>query len=292
MIERTTGQIVFSSRVAQNAGMSLIFKERLGLLLALSVVCLQCNGGAGANLPTNKPAENAVVAKHRYEIVSIYPHDSTAFTQGLIFADGKLYEGTGQEGRSTLRQVDLQTGRVLKKIDVPEPYFGEGITLLNGKIYQLTWQHQVGFIYDAQTLERTGQFKYDDEGWGITTDGRSLIISDGSNRLRFLDPDSFRVTKTIAVFDGETRVNQLNELEYVNGEIYANIWHDQRIATIDPQNGRVTGWIDLTGLLQPGAVQDEEAVLNGIAYDQARGRLFVTGKLWPHLFEIKIKRQS
>jgi len=274
--------------------MSLILKARLWLLLALSVASLQCNGGggAGANLPTNKPAENAVVPNHGYEVVSIYPHDSSAFTQGLIFADGKLYEGTGQEGYSSLRQVELKTGRVSKKVDVPEPYFGEGITLLNGKIYQLTWQHGVGFIYDAQKLERTGQFNYGGEGWGITTDGQSLIISDGSHQLKFLDPDSFRVTKTIAVFDSKTRVDKLNELEYVNGEIYANVWHDERIAIIDPQNGRVTGWIDLTGLLQPGAVQDTEGVLNGIAYDQSGNRLFVTGKLWPHLFEIKIKRQS
>lgn len=284
---------MFSSAVAQNARMLLIFRVRLWLLFALSVISLQCNGGAGANLPANKPAaENAVVPTYEYQTVRTYPHDSDAFTQGLIFADGKLYESTGQIGESSLREVELQTGRVLKKVDVPAPYFAEGITLLNGKIYQLTWQHGLGFIYDAQKLQRTGQFEYNSEGWGLTTDGRSLIISDGSNLLRFLDPDSFRVTKTIAVFDGKMAVRQLNELEYVNGEIYANIWHDQRIAMIDPQNGRVTGWIDLTGLLQPGAVQDEEAVLNGIAYDQTGDRLFVTGKLWPHLFEIKIKRQS
>jgi len=271
-----------------------MFKTRLLLVLGLSVLSVQCNSGATADLPANaKPANgNAPVAKYGYQIVNMWPHDTNAFTQGLIFADGKLYEGTGQEGRSSLRQVDLQTGQVTRKVEVPEPFFGEGITLLNGKIYQLTWQHQLGFIYDAQKLEPAGRFNYEGEGWGITNDGRSLIMSDGSNRLRFLDPDSFRVTKTIAVFDGKTPVNQLNELEYVNGEIYANIWHDQRIVTIDPQNGRVTGWIDLSGLLQPGDVHDEEAVLNGIAFDQAGNRLFVTGKLWPRLFEIKLKRQS
>jgi glutaminyl-peptide cyclotransferase len=273
--------------------MSLILKARLVLVLALSLAGLQCNAGANSGATTNNNTPpNAPVAKHGYQIVNIYPHDSGAFTQGLIFVDGKMYEGTGQEGRSSLREVDFQSGRVLKKVDVPEPFFAEGITLLNGKIYQLTWQHQIGFIYNAQTLEKTGQFQYTGEGWGITNDGHSLIMSDGSNRLRFLDPDSFRVTKTIAVTDGRTAVNELNELEYVNGEIYANIWHDQRIVTIDPQNGRVTGWIDLTGLLQPGAVHDEEAVLNGIAFDQAGNRLFVTGKLWPQLFEIKLTRQS
>lgn len=277
--------------------MSLILKARLVLILALSLAALQCNAGAdssprGNSTPANNTAANAAPAKHSYQIVNIYPHDAGAFTQGLVFVDGKLYEGTGQEGRSSLREVDLQSGRVVRKVDVPVPFFAEGITLLNGKIYQLTWQHQVGFIYNAQTLEKTGQFQYTGEGWGITNDGQSLIMSDGSNRIRFLDPDSFRVTRTIAVTDGKTPVNKLNELEYVNGEIYANIWHDPRIVTIDPQNGRVTGWIDLTGLLQPGAVTDDEAVLNGIAFDPAGKRLFVTGKLWPQLFEIKLKGQS
>lgn len=272
--------------------MSRLLKPQLLLILALSVTSFQCNAGANSSSPTNKSSENAVVARHGYQIVNIWPHDANAFTQGLIFADGKLYESTGQEGHSSLREVELQTGKVLKKVDVPEPYFAEGMTLLNGKIYQLTWQHQVGFIYDAQKFEQLGKFNYDGEGWGLTTDGHSLILSDGSNRLRFLDPDSFRVTKTIAVLDGKTPVNELNELEYINGEIYANIWHDQRIVTIDPQTGRVTGWIDLAGLLQPGDVQDPEAVLNGIAYDKAGDRLFVTGKLWPRIFEIKLKRQS
>ena len=272
--------------------MSLILKARFVLILALSVAGLQCNAGANSGSSTTNTSTNAPVARISYEVVHAYPHDTGAFTQGLIFVDGKLYEGTGQAGRSSLREVDLQSGRVVKKVDVPEPFFGEGITLLNGKIYQLTWEHGIGFIYNAQTLEKTGQFTYAGEGWGITNDGRSLIMSDGTNRLKFLNPDSFSVTKTIAVTDGSTSVAQLNELEFVNGEIYANIWHDQRIVTIDPQNGRVTGWIDLNGLLPPGAVQDEEAVLNGIAFDQAGNRLFVTGKLWPQLFEIKLKRQS
>ncbi len=273
-----------------------MFKTRLLLTLALAVASLQCNAGAnsGSTTNANKAAENtnantAAPVKYGYEIVHIYPHDPGAFTQGLVFINGKLYEGTGQEGRSSLREVELQTGNVVKKVDVPEPYFAEGIALLNNKIYQLTWQHQVGFIYNADNFEQVGKFNYSGEGWGLTTDGHSLILSDGSNRIRFLDPDSFHVTKTIAVVDGNLPVNELNELEYVNGEIYANIWHDNRIVTIDPQNGRITGWIDLTGLLPPGDVQDEEAVLNGIAYDQAGSRLFVTGKLWPRLFEIKLK---
>ncbi|HEY8412860.1 MAG TPA: glutaminyl-peptide cyclotransferase, partial [Pyrinomonadaceae bacterium] len=290
-------RIVFSPRVAQNARMLRMFKTRLLLTVALSIASLQCNG-AGSPSSTNKAAEGAnktaetpaAPVNYGYQIVNIYPHDSAAFTQGLVFIDGKLYEGTGQEGHSSLREVELQSGHVLRKVDVPEPYFGEGIALLNGKIYQLTWQHQVGFIYDAKSFEQVGKFNYSGEGWGLTTDGHSLILSDGSNRIRFLDPDSFKVTKTIAVLDGQIPVNELNELEYVNGEIYANIWHDEHIVTIDPQTGRVTGRIDLTGLLPPGDVQDEEAVLNGIAYDEPGKRLFVTGKLWPRLFEIKLKR--
>lgn len=262
---------------------------RILLILALSLASLQCNG-TSTNAPAKDPAANTPVSTFGYQVVNIWPHDPRAFTQGLVFLDGKLIESTGQVGFSSLRSVELQTGKVLKKVDIPEPFFAEGAALLNNKIYQLTWQDQRGFIYDAQTLEKIGDFTYSGEGWGLATDGRSLLLSDGSNRIRFLDPDSFRVTKTIAVTDGKTPINELNELEYVNGEIYANIWHDDRIAVIDPENGRVKAWIDLSGLLQPGDVTDPEAVLNGIAFDQTGDRLFVTGKLWPRLFEIKIKK--
>lgn len=270
--------------------MSSIFKIRLILVLSLALSSYQCQAGANNGRPANTPA-NAVVPKYGYQIVNIWPHDSNAFTQGLILMDGKLLESTGQEGRSSLRSVELETGKILKKVEVPVPYFAEGIAVLNGKVYQLTWQHQLGFIYDLQTLERLGQFNYDGEGWGLTTDGKSLILSDGSNRLRFIDPSSFRVTKTINVLDGAMPVRQLNELEFVQGEIYANIWHDDRIAVIDPQSGRVNSWIDLTGLMPKEDLRGEaEAVLNGIAYDQANNKLFVTGKLWPRLFEIRVKR--
>ena len=259
------------------------------LLLCITLIA-GCHTPANEDRVKAEPAANAVVPKFGYQIVNIWPHDSNAFTQGLILADGKLLESTGQEGRSSLRSVELETGKVVKKVDVPVPYFAEGIALLNGKIYQLTWQHQLGFIYDAQSFERVGQFNYEGEGWGLTSDGQSLILSDGSNRIRFLDPSSFRVTKTITVVDNKIPVNKLNELEFVHGSIYANIWHDDRIAIIDPQNGRVTGWLDLSGLIPKGELEDEEAVLNGIAYDQKNDKLFVTGKLWPRLFEIKVKR--
>lgn len=270
--------------------MSLILKTRLILVLGLSLSCFQCQADTNNDQPPRTNPQNVIVPKHGYQIVNIWPHDSNAFTQGLILVDGTLLESTGQEGSSSLRRVELETGKILKKVDVPLPYFAEGIAVLNGKVYQLTWQHQLGFIYDLQSLERVGEFTYPGEGWGLTTDGQSLIVSDGSSRLKYLDPSSFRVTKTITVVDGLTPVNNLNELEFVQGEIYANVWHDERVAVIDPQSGRVKEWIDLTGLIPEGELEDEEAVLNGIAYDEANNKLFVTGKLWPRLFEIKVKR--
>jgi glutamine cyclotransferase len=279
---------LFFAALAQNAFMSLATK--LSTLLLCLTLFAGCHTDASGDRGAPEPPANAPAPKYGYQIVNIWPHDSNAFTQGLILTDGKLLESTGQEGRSSLRSVDLETGKVLKKVDVPVPYFAEGIALLNGKIYQLTWQHQLGFIYDAQSFEKVGEFNYQGEGWGLTTDGQSLILSDGSNRIRFLDPNSFRVTRTITVLDNKTPVNELNELEYVQGSIYANIWHDDRIAIIDPQSGRVTSWLDLTGLIPEGELHDDEAVLNGIAYDQKNDKLFVTGKLWPRLFEIKVKR--
>ena len=266
---------------------------RLLAVLALALASLQCqpntNGGSSTNSTTPEAPANGPVPKYGYQIVNIWPHDSNAFTQGLILMDGKLLESTGQEGFSSLRRVDLESGKVLKKVDVPVPYFAEGMTVLNGKIYQLTWQHMIGFIYDAETFNPLGQFDYQGEGWGLTTDGQSLILSDGSERLRFIDPTSFRVTRTITVKDETLPVRELNELEYVKGEIYANVWHDNRIAAIDPQTGRVKAWIDLSGLMPEGELRDPEAVLNGIAYDEASDKLIVTGKLWPRVFEIKVK---
>jgi len=271
----------------------LISLSRLALfvLISLSLANLGCQSQATANRSeANAASPPPVTPKYGYQIINMYPHDEGAFTQGLLVAGGQLLESTGQEGRSSVRRVDLESGRVLKKTDIPKEYFGEGLALLNGKLYQLTWQHQLGFIYDSETLQKVGQFNYSGEGWGLTTDGKSLILSDGSNRLKFINPDDFKVTKTITVMDGTTPIDQLNELEYVQGEIYANVWHENRIATINPETGRVTSWIDLSGLLQPGDVHDEEAVLNGIAFDASTGRLFVTGKLWPRIYEIKIKR--
>lgn len=226
-------------------------------------------------------------------IVRTYPHDPTAFTQGLVFVDGHLYESTGRNGHSSVRMVDLSTGWVLKEYDLPQEYFGEGLTDWRDTLIQLTWISGVAFVYDRSgfTLRRT--LHYAGEGWGLTHDSKALILSDGSETLRFLDPDSFREIRKLRVRDDHDQpVRNLNELEYIHGEIYANIWHDNRIARISPRTGRVLGWIDLSGLLKPGDVSDPEAVLNGIAYDPKSDRLFVTGKLWPRLFEIKIARQG
>ncbi len=250
-----------------------------------------CRSGTVANSSGGNPGNPDGIPVYRYEVVHVSPHDRDAFTQGLIIQEGKLIESTGEVGESSLRRVEIDNGNVIQKVDVPEPYFAEGITLLKGKIYQLTWQHQLGFVYDASTFQQIGKFNYQGEGWGLANDGTSLILSDGTNQIRFLDPDNFQVKRTIAVVSGRTPVNELNELEYVQGEIYANIWHDNRIARINPQSGAVTGWIDLRGLLAPGEVSDQEAVLNGIAYDEASGRLFVTGKLWPKLFEIRLTKK-
>jgi len=265
------------------------FSPLATLLLCLTLLS-GCNSATDGGRAQPAPPPNAPAARYGYQIANVYPHDSNAFTQGLILLDGKLLESTGQEGRSTLRLVDLDTGKILKKVDVPIPYFAEGLTVLNGKLYQLTWQQGVGFIYDLQTFDKIGQFNYEGEGWGLTTDGQSLILSDGSPNIRFIDPTSFRVTRTINVTDQNRPIRELNELEYVNGEIYANIWHDNRIATIDPQSGHVNSWIDLTGLMPDSELLDPEAVLNGIAYDQATDKLIVTGKLWPRVYEIKVKR--
>jgi len=225
-----------------------------------------------------------------YQVVRAYPHDPTAFTQGLQFVDGTLYEGTGLNGRSSIRKVKLETGEVLEKRDVPSQYFGEGITIWQSDLIELTWQSEVAFVYDKNTLQQKRTFKYLGEGWGLTHDGTNLIMSDGSDRLRLLDPATFAERRRLHVMDGEYAVRNLNELEYVKGEIYANIWLTDYIARIAP-DGHVVGWIDLSGLLSPAERLNAEAsggVLNGIAYDAAKDRLFVTGKLWPKLFEIKI----
>jgi glutamine cyclotransferase len=236
-------------------------------------------------MPLTAPAR---VPVYTYEIVNVYPHDASAFTQGLVFHQGFLYESAGHYGQSNLRKVELETGRVLKRAEVPAQYFAEGLALFNGRLIQLTWQERTGFIYDQETFQQLGTFSYTGEGWGLAHDGKSLILSDGTNQIRFLDPNTFQVQRTITVRDRGQAITRLNELEYVNGEIFANIWYTDRVARINPADGSVVGWIELNGLLTPqdGSRAD---VLNGIAYDSATNRLFVTGKWWPKLFEIRLK---
>jgi glutamine cyclotransferase len=224
-----------------------------------------------------------------YQIRHTYPHDSNAFTQGLIYVDGHLYESTGLNGKSSLRMVDLNTGAVLQKYDLPAEYFGEGLTEWGSTLIQLTWKAHTAFVYDRFSFSVLRTFEYPGEGWGLTHDSAQLILSDGTSSLRFLDPKSFRETRRIRVVDQTGRaVDNLNELEFVHGEIYANVWHADKIARISPQTGKVLAWIDLSGIIDPRDLHGGDAVLNGIAYDAAADRLFITGKLWPKLFEIKL----
>ncbi len=249
-------------------------------LLLFAVVLLVADTAVGFAAKLSAPVEG-------YRMVHAYPHDSSAFTQGLVMVDGMLYEGTGLHGRSSVRAVDLATGRVLQSVKVPDKYFGEGLTDWGGTLIELTWLAHRGFVYDRFSMRAVKTFKYKGEGWGLTHDGKNLIMSDGTPVLRFLDPLTFKVVRTLAVSDGGKPVKELNELEYIHGEIYANVWQTDRIARISPATGEVIAWIDLSGLLG-SEPRDGNAVLNGIAYDQKNDRLFVTGKLWPKLFEIKL----
>lgn len=223
-----------------------------------------------------------------FRVLHTYPHDPNAYTQGLIFEDGHLYESTGLYDRSSLREVDLQTGRVIHEYDLPSQYFGEGLTNWGNAIVQITWKAHTGFVYDRATFRLIHTFHYSGEGWGLTQDGRNLILSDGTSTLRFLNPETFQQVRSVAVTDHGKAVQQINELEYIHGEIYANIWFSNRIARISPETGRVLGWIDLSGIIPVVELRSNDSVLNGIAWDAKNNRLFVTGKLWPKLFEIRV----
>jgi glutamine cyclotransferase len=234
------------------------------------------------------PDNSDITPVYSYYIVNTYPHDPDAFTQGLVFEDGVLYEGTGLLGHSTLRRVELETGDILQIHELSDQFFGEGITIYGERIIQLTWQSNSGFVYDKDSFELLQEFSYSTEGWGITHDGTRLIMSDGTSTLHFLDPQTFAETGHVEVFDNDGPVTRLNELEYIQGEIYANVWQTDQIARIAPETGRVIGWVDLGGLLSAEDRTGPVDVLNGIAYDTQTDRLFVTGKLWPKLFEIEL----
>jgi glutaminyl-peptide cyclotransferase len=264
-------------------------------LLAVAVVvgCAATPAPAERSVPA--PAAQAAEAPrpavpvHSFEVVHAYPHDAEAFTQGLVYRDGFLYESTGLQGQSTLRKLEIETGRVVQRRAMAPDIFAEGLTIWNNTLVQLTWQHQMAFVYALATFAPQSTLTYEGEGWGLTHDGTRLILSDGNAVLRFLDPASGRETGRVPVNDRGRPVVDLNELEFVRGSVLANVWHTDRIAVIDPATGTVTAWLDLTGLRPASSRQDAEAVLNGIAYDEARDRLFVTGKRWPTLFEIALR---
>lgn len=224
-----------------------------------------------------------------YQVVRAYPHDANAFTQGLFYRDGFIFESTGLRGRSFIRKWSLETGAVEQERLIDSRYFGEGIVDWKNKLYELTWTDELGFIYDIDSFEKLGEFSYPGEGWALTRDDKRLIMSDGTAFIRFLDPDTLKETGRIEVTDDGVPVRNLNELEWVKGELLANVWQTTRIARIDVKTGKVLGWIELAGLLkEAGVTGQRDDVLNGIAYDAGTDRLFVTGKLWPKLFEIKL----
>lgn len=269
----------------------------LASLSALLVIFIFCTG-----LGT-KPLErqNNSLISHlkttktpltQFKIINIFPHDPESFTEGLACHRGYLYESTGRYGKSFLKKIEIKTGKVIKEVKLSPEYFGEGMAILDNKIYQLTWQNQTGIIYDLMSLRQKEKFYYNGEGWGLTTDGKSLIMSNGTSVLAFLNPRTLKVIRKIAVQDGDMPVSNLNELEFIRGEIWANIFTEDVIARISPQTGKVLGWIDLSRLqtLLPQSIKKD--VLNGIAYDEENDRIFVTGKYWPKLFEIKVQNNK
>lgn len=257
----------------------LRYASRMLIKPTLAAILLACTAFAQAAVPV-----------HGYTVKRSYPHDPQAFTEGLFYHGGILYESTGLNGHSSIRKVDLETGKVLQNRDIPADYFGEGIAPFGDRLISLTWTNQVGFVFDLETLAPQGRFGYQGEGWALTSDGERLYMSDGTAHIRVLDPATMKVTRRIRVTADGVPVTQINELEWVEGQIYANIWQTDRIARIDPFSGQVRGWIDLKGLDKLSGVEPgTDNVLNGIAYDSGRKRLFVTGKRWPKLFEIDVK---
>jgi glutamine cyclotransferase len=268
---------------------------RHGLMLTLITFSACGRQGSLGDVPLS-PAiasgENSPPARYSFEVVDKLPHDPSAFTQGLVFRNGELLESTGLNGRSTLRDVDLRSGRVLHKKSLPTEYFGEGLAVIGTKAYQLTWKGGKGFIYDVDTFDAQGEFTYAGEGWGLTTDGKLLVLSDGTSRIRFIDPASSAVVRTIEVTLAGKPLERINELEWIKGEIFANVWQTDTVVRIDPTTGRVQGVIDFTHLLSLEERGAETDVLNGIAYDAGHDRLYITGKCWPVIFEVRLKPVS
>ena len=263
----------------------------VSIVAALLIMVISLVGVSVILLSNGSKASSGAAEQFTYSVIHSYPHDTNAFTEGLVYSDGFLFESTGLYGSSTLRRVNLTTGVVLQEISLGSQYFGEGIAIVNNTIIQLTWQEHIAFVYDKTSFALLGNFTYPTEGWGLTYDGTHLIMSDGSDNLYFLNPTTFQRVSQIQVHDGNNSIYDLNELEYINGDIYANIFTQQRIAIINPQTGQVKAWLDLSGI-QNLTGFNSEMVLNGIAYDAQNNRLFVTGKDWPQLFEIKLVPQK
>jgi glutaminyl-peptide cyclotransferase len=245
------------------------------------------SNGTAINKPPTASDERA--RQFSYEVVNSYAHDSTSFTQGLLWHNGGFYESTGQYGQSKLRRLEFPSGKVLKEISLTPELFGEGLALVDGRLIQLTWKSHRGFVYDLDTFRPLEEFSYDTEGWGLTYDGKNLILSDGSSDLFYLDPQTFKPVRKLAVRMNGAPIRELNELEFIDGEIWANVWQTDFILRIDPSTGKVTSFLDMKGVLAPSDKTGREDVLNGIAYDAEHKRIFVTGKLWPRIFEIRIR---
>jgi glutaminyl-peptide cyclotransferase len=275
-----------------NRMMTTIARAVATAAVAVSTLALAPAPAAASSTAPATGAAPAAIPVYGYKVVHTYPHDLNAFTEGLFFQGGYLYESTGLDGHSSVRKVKLETGQVLARANLPADVFGEGITSWNGKLIGLTWKTEIGYLLDLDSFDTVGEFRYPGEGWGLTHDDTELVMSDGTADIRFLDPATQREVHRIHVTAQGKPVDQLNELEWVDGEIYANIWQTDRIARIDPKTGHVVGWIDLAGLLpKADIIPNHTDVLNGIAYDPATKRLFVTGKMWPKLFEIRLVRR-
>ena len=260
-------------------------------LIGVVIVCLVLFGSNRSSKEEPKTVEpDARAQRISYEVVNSYPHDPTSFTQGLLWHDGGFYESTGQYGQSKLRRLEFPSGKVLKEVRLSPELFGEGLALVDSRLIQLTWQSQRGFVYDLNTFKLEREFSYSTEGWGLTYDGKNLILSDGSSDLFYFDPQTFKTTRKLPVRMNGQPVTELNELEFIEGEIWSNVWQQDLILQIDPSSGMVRSFLDLKGILAPSDKTGGENVLNGIAYDEERKRIFVTGKLWPRIFEIKIRR--
>ena len=261
----------------------------LGVLFAaVFPECLDSSNRTPSQHREVESAKTSAISSYTYKVINVYPHDRNAFTQGLVVDNGNFIEGTGLYRRSSLRRVSIETGEILEYHELPSHFFGEGVTIYDDKVIQLTWRSNVGFVYDKDSFELLREFSYPTEGWGVTCDDEHLIMSDGTANLYFLHPESFEEQKRIKVHDNKGSVERLNELEYVDGEIYANVFQTNRIARINPKTGKVVGWIDLAGILTVEDRREPIDVLNGIAYDPENNRLFVTGKLWSKLFEIEL----